>query len=289
MRYLLGIILLFMVQVTEGQTQETDSDILFYADVMNNAFEGDNRIRAGKEFYNLFVMYMSDNSLEQLKESSFSKFIMVTNFPEENRALISWHIKGDDDVYDYKGFYCDQSGKLMEFNRTEALVSDMSYTISTTDDWYGALYYNIMKLEKNKYLVFGLDANGTYDNQRILDVMTIGDDGIILGDEIFEDKDSPGTYVNRLIISYSSDASVSFKYDPTLKVIIHDHLEPRMGLQAGQGVTSIPDGTYEGYYEKGGKWLYKKKIFDHVYDEAPIPKPVQFDKPEKTQIKKKRN
>ena len=63
-------------------------------------------------------------------------------------------------------------------------------------------------------------------------------------------------------------------------MIVHDHLEYIMGLQAGQGPTFIPDGTYEGYYYKNSKWMYKEKMFDHMYEEdnPPRPKPVFQDK-----------
>jgi len=214
-----------------------------------------------------------------LKSKGFAKFISVVKFPDEDRALLSWHIKGEDEVYDFKGFFYDE-GSYTEFNRTEALDDHMAFSSSTSEEWYGAVYTEVMKMEKDKYLIFGFDHNGEFDNQKIVDVLSLKQGKIQLGDEIFEDKESPGTFVNRIILSYSSDAAVQLNYHPGLEIIINDHLQPRLGLQAGQGATNIPDGTYEGYFLDDGKWMYKEKIFDHMYEEdnPPIPKPVQFNK-----------
>lgn len=275
----LCISLSYLALVSYSQESSIEKDLHFYADVMVNAFEGENRMRAGQEFHGLFLEYSKGTSLQEWEAKGFAKFISVVKFPEEDRAMVSWHIKGNDEVYDFKGFFYD-AGAYSEFNRTEGLDDHLAFASTGSEDWYGAVYTDVMKMENDKYLIFGFDHNGMYDNQKIVDVLDIKEGKILLGAEIFEDKESPGTFLNKIIISYSSDAAVQLNYHPGLEIIINDHLQPRLGLQAGQGATNIPDGTYEGYFLEDGKWMYKEKIFDHMYEEdnPPIPKPVQFNK-----------
>jgi len=249
-----------------------ESELLFYADVMVNAFESTSRQRAATEFDNLFEDYLASGQAFQ-KEASFYKFISILDSPDSKFKLISWLKRIDDDVSDYSGYIFYNDGEYIKFNRSERLTKELAYSSCTNNSWYGCLYYKIMKSDKD-YLVFGKDFNGKYDNQKIVDLISLDGKRVVFGKPVFEDKEEPDTYLNRIVLRFSSDASVNLNYNPKMEMIVHDHLAPRMGLQPGQGPTNIPDGTYEGYQYKKGKWRYKKKLFNHVYETAPRPKPV---------------
>jgi len=254
--------------------QELESELLFYGDVMTYAFEDENRMRAANEFTELLMTYLGKDPMLE-KEADFKKYLIVLDL-DEGRKLISWKARLKAHEYRYGCYLLEKGKDPKRFTRTEALTADMAFMTSTADDWYGCQYYNFKKMSKDKYLILGIDPTSEYDNQKIADVLIFNKDGsITLGGPHFEDKESPGTYANRIIISYSSDAAVTFNYNPQLDILIKDHLESRLGMQAGQGATNIPDGTYEGYKLEKDKWMYVEKIFDHVYETAPIPKPTQ--------------
>jgi len=61
--------------------------------------------------------------------------------------------------------------------------------------------------------------------------------------------------------------------DESLKAIIFDHLVVMKGQLPGQGLTYVPDGTYEGYKLEKGLWVYVPKMFHGVLDKAPRPEP----------------
>ena len=61
-------------------------------------------------------------------------------------------------------------------------------------------------------------------------------------------------------------------------LVLFDHLIP-MPSPFGRGITSVPDGSYDGLrLEKGGRWKYIVKVFNDVMDEAPRPEPVLDDR-----------
>lgn len=284
-----SILLLLSFFSMSGQEIDTgnglETDLQFYADVMINALEPSSRIRASKEFDLLFDKYLETEKAFSI-ESDFHKFISILNAPDEKFKLVTWLIKGADETYDFRGHIIRTDGQHIELIRDGSMSEDLAFNSSSDKDWYGCLYYDIMNTdEKNKYLIFGIDPNGIYDNQKIVDVITVKEDGAEFGAELFEDKESKGTFMNRLILQYSSDAAVKLHYNKDLKMIVHPHLQSVMGFQPGQGPTRIPDGTYEGYYLKKGKWLYKEKLFDHVYEEAPRPQPVFMDSDEEDKKK----
>jgi len=273
----LATISIFMISLlasaqTETEQFDVDADLLFYGDVMVNGLEASTRIRAAAQFEKTFDYYLDTKG--SLDESQpFAKFISILSSPSDEFKLVSWLVKEESGRSDYKG-YIVFDDRVVKLDRTSYIMEETAYSTSKTDNWYGCLYYSILPFGKSSYLIFGYDAQSKYDHQKIVDVLTIEGSEIKFGAAVFEDKTEPGTYLNRIILSYSSDATVTLNYNPGLDVIMHDHLQQRMGQQAGQGPTFVPDGTYEGYKLEKGLWVYKKKLYDHVYENAPRPKPV---------------
>jgi len=265
------VLLVSYVNIHSLYTQdiELDRELNFFGDVMINASDGQNRLKASLNFVEYFEKYISDNKAIDQKKP-WAKYISILS--SDGPTIISWMVKIDESNYNYHGYIYNnnQYSKLQDITEID---KDFKYMTSTADNWYGCLYYKIMPHGKD-YLLFGFDGGSEYNNVKIVDVLQFTKTGIDFGKDIFEDKDSPGTYANRLVINYSSDANVNLNYNEGFKMIVHDHLIYRMGQLPGQGPTFIPDGTYEGYEKKKDKWLYKEKLFDHIYNSAPRPNPV---------------
>lgn len=279
MKALLASFLLFVTcSIVAQEDSLMRSDLRFYADVMLNADDADHRMKAYQAFNGQFEEYLKQADID----SDFSFLPWISSIrPDDNRfLLLSWHVEGEDFQYQHSAYLITSEGKQYNFTKTDIPKDQLPYLTLNYQEWYGSLYYNSLKLSENKYLLFGYDASGEFENRKIADILLIEGDNLVLGDEVIEDKNNPGTFIQRLILEYSADANVNLNYNPSLKMIVHDHLTRRMGRMAGQGPANIPDGTYEGYMLENGKLKYKEKIFNHVYDSAPRPKPV-LDKKQK--------
>ena len=262
--------------------RELKDNLTFYADVMINASEASSRTFAAENFDELFDTYLQQKSI-YTDSSDFFKYISILDTPDDKFKLVTWLIKGDNESYDFRGFVVRPDGSYIQLVKNDEVSQELEYSSSNHENWYGCLYYKMIpNKDTDGYVLFGYDPNGRFDNQKIVDHMYVKANSVDFGAEIFEDKDNLDTYKNRLVLKYSSDASVTVNYNVDMKMIVHDHLSEVMGLQAGQGPTAIPDGTYEGYYFEDGKWKYKEKLFNHVYDEAPRPQPVFKDTEDKS-------
>ncbi len=282
------VLLIFMISTSFSYGQKEmssltlENDLLFYADVMINSSEASSRIRAANEFSELFSEYLMQNTIYQ-DSAAFFKYISILDAPKNQFKLITWLIKGDNENYDFNGFIVRPDGNVTTLNKTDIVSENLEYSQSSDENWYGCLYYKMIpNKDTGGYILFGYDPNGLYDNQKIIDHMMVSSNSVNFGAEIFEDKENLDTYKNRLVLKYSSDASVTVNYNKDMRMIVHDHLSQVMGFQSGQGPTAIPDGTYEGYYFNKGKWKYKEKLFNHIYDEAPRPQPVFKDVEDKS-------
>ena len=112
------------------------------------------------------------------------------------------------------------------------------------------------------------------DNEKIIDVLKFEKGGKLrFGAPIFDfGSDSVRS---RLIIEYKEDASVRVNYDAYQKMIVLDHLVPQEGNTSAKD-TYVPDGTYEGFELKKGRWIYVEKVFTFSInhpDNPPMPNP----------------
>jgi len=158
-------------------------------------------------------------------------------------------------------------------------VEDVEYDILKADQWFGALYYNIRQFETNegrRYLLFGYDANTFFQKRKLLDVLSFRENKPAFGAPVFATANSQArnpVTKNRLLLQYSAESSIKLNFDELHNMIIFDHLVEMKGIP-GQGMTSYPDGSYEGYKLQNGLWVHVDKIFDQVNEEVPREEPV---------------
>ena len=63
---------------------------------------------------------------------------------------------------------------------------------------------------------------------------------------------------SRVVFSYTSQATMSLRYEPAKRMIVYDHLSgPKVpGSGSSDPALSGPDGSYDGYRFRGGRWQW---------------------------------
>lgn len=278
MRLSFSIVGLLLCSICYGQDQMLD-DLSYYGDVMVNAFEAKHRVRAKAKFEPLFDQYITQGKYKTDDWKAVEAYTRIVRNEDDSVVFITYQVNEGQYPWTYGGFVLT-NGTVTKLNHESILDEDSEYRSYSSEDWYGALYYNMMPIKGNpdSYLLFGYQYSDEFDKSKFIDVVTLDEDGMTFGKELFITRVVEGRddIKQRVLLSYSSDTNVSFNYNESIDMIIFDHLMPRMGQQLGQGQTYVPDGTYEGYQYEKGSFVYVEKIFDHIYEEAPRPNPV-FD------------
>lgn len=257
----------------------------FYCDVMSNAYEGDNRVKAGAIFNDLF-------NKELLEKNSFDKpftelkWVSIKYDEAKTFRLITWHVKNNNNNHKYFGYIQKKDGTVTPLLDKANPNPDSEYETSDAENWTGCLYYNIKEVEINgikNYLLFGFDANNGISNFKICDVLTFGNDGKpVFGNEIFMISEGQRPDLkSRIILEYSAIANVNFNYNEEMGMIVHDHIIARTGISDKEPVSKIPDGTYVGYMWNNKYWKYIDKIEHQISDPSEIfyqPKPNELEK-----------
>lgn len=194
--------------------------------------------------------------------------------------IFTWQLYVDENESRYYGAIQMNAEdlKLYPLFDRSAEVQQPEFEILDNERWYGALYYNLLAFESYqgpKYLLFGYDRHSFFQKRKIVDVLSFQNGKPVFGAGVFveSDPDKGQMIRNRLVLEYYAEAAIKLNYDQLLQMIVFDHLITIGGV-AGQGPTNVPDGSYSGYEQREGIWVYVPKIFHEVLDEAPRPEPV---------------
>jgi len=204
--------------------------------------------------------------------------------PDNAFRLITWNIPQDDGTFEFKGRLRlankgSESGKMMCLNDARASINKPQTKPLSTDNWYGALYYKLIRTKykrKTYYTLLGWNGNTALSNQKVIDVLQLSKDGkVTFGAPIFEDV--KGTK-HRVILEYAEQAAVSLRYLENDAVIVFDHLVPTNPAFEGQFAFYSSDFSNDAYRFEKGKW---KLIRNYAAKNDRDFRPEDFKKPEK--------
>lgn len=233
----------------------------------------ENRVKASYTFLNLLEEQLKNaNSFDYPFDSLYR--ISIMRSPDGAFNIFTWELLMGENKYRHLGILQvkdKRSVKVYVLNDFSDNIKDAD-TISTYEKWYGVYYYNIVMKKrgmKRKYYMFGWDLNDGVAYRKLIDVLTFGKDGIpTFGSEdfIFEDYNMTKS---KILLEYKKDAGITLNYFPEHKKIMFDHLVPFD--EKAKDIMAIPDGSYEGFYYKKGKWHYIDKVFKYKLMDGQAP------------------
>ena len=190
--------------------------------------------------------------------------IGVVNSEDGKLRVFTWHVMDDRDHYRYLGFIQVglKKGKvglyeLRDNNKAQRGVMKLN---QSTEEWYGKLYYQILThrhKRKTYYTLLGMDFNDARSTIKSVEVIVLQRNQPRFENEMFfngRDK------VDRLVLEYTDEVTISVRFDPDLKMITYDHLVPRHPIYQNNYEFYVPDGSYDGLEFSDGLWNYYKDI-----------------------------
>ncbi len=280
-KFFLALVCLVFVVCLKAQHK-----LVFYCDVMSNAYNAANRVEAGNEFKKLLMDDLK-------KEGSFNntyndlKWVSIKSDKENTFRIITWQIIGENDIAKSYGLIQMKAGNIFNLNdNVTAYTKDLEYEAMDANNWYGSLYYNILETKTDNgkaYLLFGYDNQDKKNKVKIIDVLSFENGKPVFGAEIFKIKEGARPDLkSRILVEYSALANVNCNYNEGLDMIVHDFTVSRMGVAEDGGPAKIPDGTYVGYQWDGKYWKYIEQIAHQVSSPTEI-----FYQPKQTEEVKK--
>ena len=187
--------------------------------------------------------------------------------PDNTFRIFNWLLKKDNGNYEYFGIVHYHNKKRKRYEVIPLIDNSANIRNAEQEDldaenWYGGLCYQIAYIKKagrKYYTLLSWDGNDGYSTKKIIDVMYFsGKNKIKFGLPIF--KQNKKESQKRVIIEYDSKTSISVKYHSKEEKIVFNHLVPPNKDLEGLEEYYIPEGTFNAYQYKRGKWWLQQDV-----------------------------
>lgn len=193
--------------------------------------------------------------------------------PDKAFRIFTWSYRFDNDSFLIYGLI-----QFPEGSREEDVVylkdsshrfgeKDPVYKDLDPDNWYGALYYDIIVTKKKRqkyYTLLGYDPGSRAANTKVLEVLWFDKkDEINFGAPLFKVYSNRSPQ-KRVIWHYSDKAAMMVRYEPKKDIIAFDNMIPTDKKAKGIYSLYLPDGTYDYFRLRRGMWIKNEMMFDNV-------------------------
>jgi hypothetical protein len=215
------------------------------------------RIAANEIFLAGFEKFIERTDCDSVIRDSIKNVSVI--IPDDNHFRIyTWVLPHfDGNKYDYFGFLKiirENTFEIIKLHDSTSVIRHPESEKLNPTRWLGSVYYNIVEIKIDKlpyYTLFGWKGTDEHKTQKIIDVLYIDKGKPKFGYPLFKTE---SVYKNRMIFSYDAQASMTLNYDNNFKGIVFDHITNN---DAG---ISGPDGTYDAFKLKKGKWVLMKDV-----------------------------
>ena len=142
-----------------------------------------------------------------------------------------------------------------------SLADILKDTIYTSENWYGALYYEVSPLiinEEKHWITLGINYGNPLITRKIIDVITLKPDGLIeFGAPVFSYADDE--LIKREVFQYSADAAMTLRFLDNSSIVF-DHLVPFSPSLTGKPEYYGPDFSYDAFILENGIWHFKLNV-----------------------------
>lgn len=205
--------------------------------------------------------------------------------PDSSFRIFTWQMVVSDNLTRQHGAIqmktADGTLKIFPLIDKSDVTENIIDTAANNKGWIGAVYYRIIQKRsgnQNFYTLLGYDENNLKSNRKIIEVLSFQNDEPMFGGRFFSyDEDAVFKSSNsRYLMEYKKTAGARLTFDEDLDMIILEHLVSETGEPLKKW-TYIPDGDYEGFKWKNGRWVHVEKVFNQITElgKEPVPVPVK--------------
>jgi hypothetical protein len=190
--------------------------------------------------------------------------IGVINSEDGHLRIFTWHVMEDPDRYSYYGFIQIKDKRdrirVIELQDNRKPQRNLRILDQSAEDWYGKLYYQVIT-EKHKrksyYTLLGMDFNDTRSTIKTIEAISIQRNRPRFEKGLFLYGNQ---HLDRVVLEYSSQVSMSVRYDRGINMITFDHLEPLHPIYRNNFEFYGPDGSFDGLEFSDGVWIFHQDI-----------------------------
>jgi hypothetical protein len=253
-------VLVFLFLVIGSKLSMAQDKIALYEDSLKTlgaTFMSDsleiNRVQANYDFIRMFVNSLKEKNSFNYPYTQLQKFIAVKKSEDNKFRLFTWFTQLDNGDYRYYGaIQVNNPNKLelyplVDNSQNLNLVTNLSDTTLATNQWYGAVYYQIVPVVGIKdpyYILLGWKGKNLQSNSKVLETMFFKEGKPFFGRQVLEQSPKSNVFNSRIIFTYTKDANMMLRYLKNDKMFVFDHLVPQNKALEGMFDLYAPDLSY---------------------------------------------
>lgn len=235
-----------------------------YLTVLRNADSDEQKLQSNEEFRVRLKQFLQrEGGFDH--EFSMLPTVGVIDSPDNKVRIVNWNIEMDDLSHRFFCIVLHKYGRknelvVTEFNDNPTLNTQLPDGIVQPNNWYGALYYQIIPIKKgNKdvYTILGWDGYNTLSNLKVVDALTLTSSTARLGAPIFEQE---GKLKYRLFYQFAEKTSMYLHYEKDNDRIMMDHLSPESPSLKGFYEFYVPDLSFDALIYNDKKWALHEDV-----------------------------
>ncbi len=200
--------------------------------------------------------------------------------------IFTWNLMYNNMRHDFFGFIQfeneDDEYYFYELRDKTSNAPDADSDYESPDEWYGALYYEMIeKKHRNTpvYTLLGWKGQDAMVQQKVIETLEFNrrDEPDFGGRRIKVVREK----MDRAIFRYSSQAQMILRFNEKNDIIVCDHLSPGNPKFKGQYEYYGPDYSYDAFEWNGKRWIIKSNIDPEIA--------INYKKNKKVNKLKKRN
>ncbi|MFZ1516650.1 MAG: hypothetical protein WAT21_14670 [Saprospiraceae bacterium] len=277
--FILSALVYYPASAQEVAWASADS-LSFWSDVMFNSRIPKHRKLSAERVNYLMGKVLSE---DHYSITDFNPNIVRLTPDDKSFELFTWQYEGENNVWHYDGLVKLRSGKILPFSREQRDYDRIRFEEFTPENWYGAVYFYLIPEsfgKENYYVMFGFAQNSRQEKFKIIEALRIKDDQITFGSKEFEIEEESGDkiFTNRHVVRYSQQSNCTLTYEAPNKMIVFDHIAKYETPNQKNVFMLVPDGTYEAFNYKSGKWKFDPYLPTTKMKEAPRDQQILDDR-----------
>nr|WP_294900583.1 hypothetical protein [uncultured Pedobacter sp.] len=229
----------------------------------------ENRVKANYKFIKILVEALKEKNSFYYPFNNLKDFIAVKKTDDNKFKIFSWFTQSNDGNYRYFGAIQVNNPTKLELypllDDTQSLskVTNLTDTTLATNQWLGAVYYQIIPVTAVRepyFVLLGWKGKSALSSSKVIETLKFIDGKPVFGSESLESKPKSQHFVDRMIFDYTKSASMMLRYVRSENLLVFDHLVAPD--QKTQGMTDFyaPDLSYDGLKLKQDKWIFQENL-----------------------------
>ena len=239
------------------QSQTIDSLSMLIKDIQKGSTDSI-RIASNAKFLSGFGKLLERRDSLTEKLDSLTN-ISIKSSDDGKLKIYSWVLPHyDGNQYDYFGYiriHDENTDTILQLHDSTGVILKPESEKLSPDRWFGMIYYDVITTKKSKntfYTLLGWKGINENITKKVIDVLVINKGKLQFGYPLFK---TGSVYKNRMIFTYNAHSVMTLRNDRKYGGIVFDNISTSKSNPLPFGG---PDGTYNIFKWKKGKWILEK-------------------------------